>query len=143
MFGSISLFLIGQLLNEMNPDPYNYSNDYEFTGTLDGVDCTGTGTTTYYRENDNYHLYQLEVKISNSVRSEVKYVPMIFELDDRMIDLFEYIGKETIEGIETSVYEQYREGIDYTFYIGEMCELIRVDMVSKDLNVIGLIVEKS
>ena len=60
-----------------------------------------------------------------------------------MIDLFEYIGKETIEGIETSVYEQYREGIDYTFYIGEMCELIRVDMVSKDLNVIGLIVEKS
>jgi len=142
MAGSVGIFLIGQVLNSVNPDPYNFSEDYTFTGTLDDRICTGTGSTRFCPENDNYHLYQFDITVSSVSRTENMSIALIFDKDDTMVsNIYKHIGKDLVDGVQVDVYDYGNNGIDYRLYVGEKCRLIKIDITAEDRDIVGTIAD--
>jgi hypothetical protein len=143
MGGSLALFFMMQVMNQINPDVHEESHDYSVVGVLYEEDCTGTGKTEYAPESAKAYVYSFELKISSKSHSETIKMPLIFNTDDKMEDMFHYVGEETIGDVTVSVYTQENQEGFCTFYIGEKCKMIRCTIVSDDYSITADIVESA
>ena len=137
--GSLGMFFMIQILSSANPDPHEQSYDYYYEGTLDGIACTGTGTSTYTPESTKGYQYTIKYTLKSDERTLEAGFPLLFNKDDKLVpDVYgEPIGKEMIGGFETDVYEFTNNGINYTFYTGGTSILYRVIIDAPDYSVTG------
>ena len=144
MGGSIALFFMMTVLQEMNPDIHDQSHEYTVIGTLEDEDCTGTGTSKYTPETSTAYVYEVDLTFSSKNHSDSIKFPLIFNLDEKMEpSLFTYINDEVIDGKTVSVYTHSENGTNYRYYIGEHCTMIRVTVVSETYNITANIVESA
>ena len=144
MGGSIALFFMMTVLQEMNPDIHDQTHEYTVIGILEDEDCTGTGTSKYTPETSTAYVYEVDLTFSSKNYSESIKFPLIFNLDDKMEpSMFNYIGEETIGDKIVSVYTHNENSKHYTYYIGEHCTMMRVTVVSETYNITADIVESA
>lgn len=143
MGGSVALFFMMSVLQEMNPDVHDHTHEYTVIGVLDGEECTGTGVSKYTPENSTTYVYEVTLEFGPSNSEKITF-PLIFTKDEKMeSSLYNYIGEETIGEKTVSVYERSEKGIDYTYYIGEHCTMICAHVVSDHYDVTADIVESA
>ncbi|MBP5685997.1 MAG: hypothetical protein J6W72_06220 [Candidatus Methanomethylophilaceae archaeon] len=143
MAASIGMFFMMQILSTAHPDPHEDSHDYIFEGTLDGVACSGTGTSTYTPETTREYDYLVEYTIHTADRSVSDSFFLFFDSDEKLIPkFFEYVGTETIGDVTTDVYtyEDTKKQIDYKLYTSGPCILYRVIIDAADYHVIGNVI---
>ena len=143
MAGSVGMFFMIQVLSSANPDPHEASYDYYFEGTLNGIPCTGTGTSTYTPESPSKgYQYTIEYNlVSEETTTDTMSFFLLFGLDDKLVpEIYgEPIGKEIVGGFETDVYEFSSQDIHYTFYTGGTSILYQVIIDAPDYSVTGYI----
>ena len=143
MGGALAVFFMMQVMNQMNPDVHEETHNYDVVGILYEEDCVGTGTTKYAPESERAYVYTFEIKIASKSHSETIKMPLIFDKNDKMEDMYQYIGEETIGDVTVSVYTlDSKEGF-CTFYIGEKCKMIRCTIVSDNYSVTADIKESA
>ena len=144
MGGSVALFFMMEMMHQLNPDIHEESHDYTVTGTLYEEDCTGTGESKYAPENSRTYVYSVKLEVKSANHSEDINFGLIFDKDEKMEpSIYKYIGEETIGDKTVSVYNYTEKGVNYTYYIGEHCKMIRAHVVSDHYDVIADIVESA
>ena len=107
--------------NMMGGDPFNQENLYQITGTVQGKDVTGTGASTYYKENDNLRIYDFSVDTEDSDKQSRNFhATLLCYGDGKPTDEFRLIDTDA-EGIHTWTYEE--DGFVYTYCIGDNCKV--------------------
>lgn len=138
--GSVMTFMITDLWKNITPDPHDYSSEYVVEGFCYGESCSGSGVLEYTPENSNYYLYQLSIECSSDNHSEELKLGLIFGLDENPLDsAYKYVGKETLDNVETTVWKYNEKSTEYTVYIGEACKLIAFKVASQNLDLSGTI----
>lgn len=141
---SVALFLVMDAMQKANPDPHDASYEYSVTGFLYDEPCIGTGHSDYTPENNNTYLYHVVLEFSSASHSDKTDFPVIFNSDEVMEpDLYTYIGKETLEGRELSVYIRDYSGVSEKYYVGELCKIIRMIIETENYSIVADIVEDS
>ena len=138
--GSLMMFMMFEGWNALNPDPRSESHFYQFDGTLYDENCTGTGVIEFVPEGGEYRLYEMNVNIESSDQSKQLQFGILFEKDDLPLRIsHEYIGIETIDGVETTAWSYSESGMTYTIYVGEFCEILRIDLYSDNFEFRGIL----
>ena len=139
MASSIALFFMFQMYSTLNPDYHEHDDDFEFTGTFYGEDCTGDGKSKYTNESAREHVYYLEYSLKYGGKVYSDSTGLIFGEDDQLIpDLFTKVGISTLDDVDVTVYERSENGVDYTYYIAEKCTLLKIVMESSDYSITGV-----
>jgi len=135
MAASVGMFVMFQALNSAHPDPHEESHDYIFEGTIDGVDYTGTGKTTYAPETLREYDYVMRYTIGPV---SDKFL-LAFTLEDKLNpDLYDYVGTGTVSGVNVEVWTyDDNSGRHYTLYTGGECILYRVEITSDSMSIVG------
>lgn len=134
--GTLSMFAFSCLLAD-DEDPREESHSYYVYGTLDGEECTGTGTSEYARENTNYHNYNYVLELETaSGESETVSFGMIFTSDDEPNYLYTYVGDAEYGGETVGVWYIEDMGVGYTFYVSEYCAVVYAEIESDGMSLV-------
>ncbi|MBR4202958.1 MAG: hypothetical protein IKQ93_05230 [Candidatus Methanomethylophilaceae archaeon] len=137
MAGSVGVFVLFQTIQNMNPDPHEASHDYVFEGTIEGIEYTGTGTTTYTPETLTEYDYVLKYSVGPVSGNFL----LAFTLEDKMSPrLYNYIGTDTIGEVSVDVWTYDNDGKHYKLYTAGKCILYRVEIVSDTMSLVGNVV---
>ncbi len=138
---AVMMYAMMSLLGSMHEDPYDHSYGYELQGTSRGVACEGSGTMEYVSENNNYHLYRFSGEvISSDGRTDKIDLGALFNEDETMEpSLYTFLRNDVLDGTEVTVWQYDRSGERCTYYVGEYCKVLRLDIVSGDCELIGLV----
>ena len=138
MAGTVGMFILMQALSSSHPDPHDVSHEYEFIGTLDGKECSGTGKSTYTQESIYEPIYIVDYTVSSSDDTLTDKFTLIFGKDDKLIpDIFTFIGKDLIGDVEVDVWTYSHDGVNYKYYTGGVCVLYLVEIESSRLYLKG------
>lgn len=125
--GALSTYALSTLVDD--DGQYDVTRNYTVTGTADGREIIGTAECRYTPESDLYRTYQFSVETEGY---DIPNFGIIFDLNDTPLsDIFHYMNTIEDNGIELSIWEESFGDSDYTFYIGELCEVHRVTIESK------------
>ncbi len=129
--GSISTFLLITVIG--NDDPYDVSHSYVVDATLDGVDYEGSGVSKYTPESDSYRTYQFTLAmVDYNGKEETMEFGIIFGTDDAPDrTIFSFMGTELMGGRTISVWTASYGGSVYTYHIGDMCTVEKLEISSE------------
>ena len=136
--GSLVMFALYQGMSNSHPDPHAEAQILTVTGTLMGEECSGVCTIEYVPEAGEYRLYQATSTITSGTHTRDVRFGIIFGDDDLPVkSSYECIGKEVIGNVETTVWTHSENGTDYTFYIGDLCRVLRLVVSNGDYTIMG------
>ncbi len=139
MAGSVGAFVLFQTMQNMNPDPHEASHDYVFEGTIEGIEYTGTGTTTYTPESLTEYDYVLKYSVGPVSGSFL----LAFTLEDKMQPkLYDHVGTGTIGEITVDIWTYDGDDKRYRLYTGGQCILYRVEITSNTMSITGNLVQE-
>lgn len=142
VIGTASVFMISQFWQDAHPDPNTEGHDYIITGTLDGEDCTGTGSSSYKNESLTVYLFQFKFEVSSASGSDKGDFGFICDRDGiPESDLYDYIGEDEISGVPVTVWHQKDKTADITFYLADECKVMRFLYSADGMELIGEIVQ--
>ena len=136
--GSMVMFALYQGMSSMHPDPHEGIQNLTVTGTLMGEECSGECTIEYVPETGMYRLYQGKSTITSVSCSKDIEFGIVFGSDDLPVkSSYKCIGKELIGDIEATVWTHSEDRTDYTFYIGDLCRMLRMVVINEDFSITG------
>ena len=136
--GSLVMFAMYQGMAMSHPDPHEDSQSLTVSGTLMGGECTGDCTIEFVPEGGNYRLYQAKSTITSDSGSKDIRFAIMFEKDDLPVrSMYTKIGTEKIGDVETSIWTHSEKDTDYTFYIGDLCRVLRLVVENDDYAITG------
>jgi len=138
LMGSVTMFILYESWTAMNPDPRNESHDYSFSGTLGDEYCSGTGRTDYTPEAGQYRLYTLNISVHSQITSKDIRTGLMFDEDNDLdSDIYTFEGTTAEDGIELKIWSYSENGLDYRFYVGELCVVHLITVQSDDFEIKG------
>ena len=128
IIGALSAFLIVTAVGY--DDPYDVTRGYSVDATIDGVRYSGTGTCEYTSESDAYRTYRFELTMASLSGDEERMSFGIVFLSDDIPDpsIFKLVRTEMEGDSELSVWAASYGGNVYTYHIGDMCTVERVEI---------------
>ncbi len=136
--GSLVMFALYQGMSISHPDPHQEDQNLSVTGKLLGEECTGECIIEFVPEGGDYRLYQTKFTITSENNSKDIRFGIMFGKDDKPAkSMYEYKGTELIGDVETSVWTHSENGVDYTFYIGDLCRILRFVVENTDYSITG------
>ncbi len=138
---AFTMYAMMSLMDSMHENPYEHNYEYELSGTARGAVCEGTGIMEYLSGNSNCYMYRLSGSV---VSSDGKTYPLdigaFFNKDGTMdSSLYTFLRNDVLDGEEVTVWHRIHPDENYTFYVGEYCKVLRMDIVSDDYELIGLV----
>lgn len=141
MLATLSVVLVYSGLSASYVDEREASHEYTVEGTLDGDACTGAGTSEYVPETTAGRLYEFSFTISSEQKTIDLEFGIAFDTEDTpLTELYECIGTGTVDGVAVTIWYCEDNGVEYTFYVGELCTVQRVTVESSGYSVTGYIV---
>ncbi|MDO5861815.1 MAG: hypothetical protein Q4Q58_03365 [Thermoplasmata archaeon] len=136
---SFALVFMG--LSGSESDEREASHEYVLTGTVDGAECTGTGTSEYVNETGSGRVFQFTFTAVTDSGSRTLEFGIAFDLEDSPnASIYRSLGTADIDGETVGVWSYSEDGIEYTFYVGELCTVERVCIASSNYEITGVIV---
>lgn len=138
---TVSFALVFMGLSGSESDEREASHDYVLSGTIDGAECTGTGTSEYVDETGSGRVFQFTFTAVTESGSKTLEFGMAFDLEDRPnASIYRSLGTADIGGETVDVWSYSENGTEYTFYVGGLCTVERVHISSADCEITGVIV---
>ncbi|MDO5853941.1 MAG: hypothetical protein Q4Q62_07900, partial [Thermoplasmata archaeon] len=132
-----SAFLVMEGLSGRESDPREAAREYAVAGTLDGSECSGTGTCVYADETGNARFFAFAFEVSSATASRTVEFGIGFGLDDSPLEIYTYAGTAEVNGVTAEVWTYSEGGTSYTFCIGSLCTVLRATVSSADMEVTG------
>ncbi len=141
IISGVTMYAMMSLLDSMHEDPYDHTYEYELSGTARGAVCEGTGIMENVPENANYHLYKFSGNVISTDGETAKVeLGALFEKDGTMDpSLYTFLRNDTVNGEAVTVWHCNHPDENYTFYVGEYCKVLRMEIVSDDYELIGMV----
>ncbi len=136
--GSAMAYLL--VFNEISGDPRQDPHSYCFEGSLDGSACAGTGETRYVEHSGGCILHELDFAVESTDGSEHGLISLFFNEDGTMDGSYELVGDAEAGGTPCSLWTKESDGMEQRLYIGTDCTLLRIELESERLSLIGIIV---
>lgn len=136
--GSITAYLL--VFNEISGDPRQDSHYYRFEGSLDGSECTGTGETRYVEHSGGCLLHELDFTVKSTYGIEQGRIDLFFNEDGTLDGSYGLIGNVETEGVPCSLWTKESDGMEQRLYIGTDCTLLRIELESERISLVGKIV---
>ena len=138
LMGSITMFILYEGWMAMNPDPRDESHGYTFNGTLDDEECSGTGRIDYTPEAGKYRLYALNISVHSQTSSKDIRVGLMFDSNNDLdSDIYTLEGTTEKDGVDLKIWSYSEKGIDYRFYVGELCLVHSITLTNDNLELNG------
>ncbi len=141
IISGVTMYAMMSLLDSMHEDPYDHTYEYELSGTARGSACEGTGIMEYVPENANYRLYNFSGSIvSSDGKTDKVDLGALFDKDGTMVSsLYTFLRNDTVNGEAVTVWHCDHPDENYTFYVGAYCKVLRMEIVSDDYELIGMV----
>lgn len=142
MAGTLTMFAFSLVLDDSDEDPYEQPREYTVSGTIDGVEYTGTGLCTYAEESTLYYTYYFTLTLEAADGSSESWsFGAIFESDALPADdLYDYVGEGEYAGESVSVWYVLDYGTGYTIYVAEYCTVVYAEIASDSVSLVMEIV---
>lgn len=130
ILGTLSAYIVVSAIG--GNDPYDTVHEYMVEADLDDVKYEGFGESVYASESKLYRTYQFSISMTRATGdAERLSFGIVFNLDDEPDGtIFTKIGHEEIDDRVLSVWTVSYGGSSYTYHIGEMCTVEKVEIVS-------------
>lgn len=140
--GTLTVYSIGELLNNQTEDPRESPHNYSVTGLIENITCNGEGHSKLTQESDLYFTYSFNLKITCDNGNQHTFdFGMIFDADDNQPQngLYTYLGTENLGDTELSIWSHSENGYEYRFYVGDNCLVEKFEIASQILSLTGQI----
>ena len=136
-------FLMVQAWEDKNPSPYEQPHHYSFSGTFSGSECLGEGDSKYVSESSTEYLYIVDYTLHHGGIDSSYSFGLAFDLDEKMepASVYTDTGESIFEDQSVHIWKAELDGVSYTYYVGNHCNLIAVSMLSEDLDIMGKMTE--
>ncbi|MDO5862354.1 MAG: hypothetical protein Q4Q58_06155 [Thermoplasmata archaeon] len=128
MGGALAMYALSSVME--GDDLIKTTREYTVSGTVDGVEYTGSATATYMEENSNYPAYTFSLTASDASGNGVSYTFWIFfESDGTPVStIYGYAGESTVGEEAVTVWTWADGTCTYTFTVAT--DLCRVPTVT-------------